>query len=59
VERFDRELAELLAAKLPEPLSVPHRVHCVVPKSPLRRRLTHLTRAAASKPPQPFRIASW
>ena len=30
VERFDRELAEQLAAKYPEPLSVPHRVHCVV-----------------------------
>lgn len=30
VQRFDRELAELLAAKYPEPLAVPHRVHCVV-----------------------------
>lgn len=30
VERFDRELSELLAAKYPEPLVIPHRVHCVV-----------------------------
>lgn len=30
VERFDGELAALLAAKYPEPLAVPHRVHCVV-----------------------------
>lgn len=30
VDRFDRELADLLAAKYPEPLVIPHRVHCVV-----------------------------
>jgi SAM-dependent methyltransferase len=30
VERFDRDLAALLEAKYPEPLVVPHRVHCVV-----------------------------
>lgn len=30
VQRFDRELAELLAEKYPEPLAVPHRIHCVV-----------------------------
>jgi len=30
VERFDRELLALLAATYPEPLVVPHRVHCVV-----------------------------
>jgi ubiquinone/menaquinone biosynthesis C-methylase UbiE len=30
VERFDRDLAELLAAKYPEPVPVPHRVHCVI-----------------------------
>jgi len=30
VERFDGDLAELLASKYPEPLAVPHRVHCVL-----------------------------
>jgi SAM-dependent methyltransferase len=30
VERFDRDLAGLLAEKYPEPVLVPHRVHCVV-----------------------------
>ena len=30
VERFDRELAELLLAEHPEPLEVPHRVHAVI-----------------------------
>jgi ubiquinone/menaquinone biosynthesis C-methylase UbiE len=30
VQRFDRELGELLAAKHPEPLAVPHRIHCVI-----------------------------
>lgn len=30
VARFDQELAELLAAKYPEPLCIPHRVHVVV-----------------------------
>jgi ubiquinone/menaquinone biosynthesis C-methylase UbiE len=30
VQRFDRELAELLAAKYPEPVRVPHRVHAVI-----------------------------
>jgi len=30
VERFDGDLAQLLAAKYPEPVAVPHRVHCVV-----------------------------
>ena len=30
VERFDRELAALLVAEYPEPLTVPHRVHAVI-----------------------------
>lgn len=30
VERFDRELEEMLARDFPEPLSIPHRVWCVV-----------------------------
>lgn len=30
VQRFDRALAELLAAKYPEPLIVPHRIHAVI-----------------------------
>jgi SAM-dependent methyltransferase len=30
VQRFDEDLAHLLATKHPEPITIPHRIHCVI-----------------------------